>query len=177
MMSKSWGSGDPNQALTNNDTSYLAYDDHRYLKYNTSIAMTKDSYLSASCGENASDAQDTPVVVSEWSLSPAQAVEGSKAWAPESKSNKKFYKKWFAAQVHAFEKGALGWVFWGWKQELGDYRWGYQDAVNAGVIPKDLGSVLDMKVCSGQIKKQITPSVRNMLVICLVIAISFPLMK
>lgn len=130
MMSKNWGSGDPNQALTNNDTSYLAYDDHRYLKYNTSIALTKDSYLSASCGENvasdAQDAQDTPIVVSEWSLSPAQAVEGLKAWAPESKSNKKFYKKWFAAQVHAFEKGALGWVFWGWKQELGDYRWGYQ---------------------------------------------------
>lgn len=72
-------------------------------------------------------------------------------------SNKEFYTKWFAAQVHGYEKSTLGWVFWTWKTGLGDdYRWSYRgktgfnsrlecaianlepDAVRAGVIPKDL---------------------------------------
>lgn len=39
MMDKLWGSGDPNQYL--DDLYYAAYDDHRYLKWDTSVGLPR----------------------------------------------------------------------------------------------------------------------------------------
>lgn len=47
----------------------------------------------------------------------------------------------------AYEK-QLGWIFWTWKSQLRDLRWSYQEAVAAGVIPKDLDGVYNLGVCS-----------------------------
>ncbi|KAL4778503.1 glucan endo-1,6-beta-glucosidase B [Aspergillus varians] len=140
MMNQNWGSGDPTESLS--DTEYAAFDDHRYLKYDTSVDVNKDSYISASCNDDLGG--NSPTVVGEWSLSPPDDVEGTSEWSPEN--NKDFYKKWFAAQAIAYEKQA-GWVFWSWKAELDDYRWSYKDAVDAGVIPKDLDDVYDNSPC------------------------------
>ncbi|CAL5875247.1 uncharacterized protein PFLUO_LOCUS9551 [Penicillium psychrofluorescens] len=134
MMDELWGSGDPDQYLTN--LHFLAYDDHRYLKWDTSVPASHSSYLNTSCSDERNS--NWPTIVGEWSLAVPDNVQSSPNWDPSS--NKKFYAKWFAAQVHAYEK-QQGWVFWAWKSQLNDYRWTYQDAVKAGVIPKDLNSL------------------------------------
>ena len=123
MMSIEWGSGDPKQSLAQNTQFNLAYDDHRYIKYDPSVKVSHDGYLNTSCNDNRGE--DTPTVVSEFCLSPAASVESKSDWTSSNDSNKAFYQNWFAAQVGAYEK-SQGWVFWAWKQQLQDYRWGYQ---------------------------------------------------
>ncbi|OJJ50597.1 hypothetical protein ASPZODRAFT_56556 [Penicilliopsis zonata CBS 506.65] len=142
MMNELWGAGNPKENLT--DLYYAAYDDHRYLKYDASIPVSKDSYLNASCTDDRGD--DSPTIVGEWSLSPPDDVQWDSDWDPDT--NVAFYRKWFAAQVMAYEK-QHGWIFWTWKAQLDDYRWSYKDAVAAGVIPLDLDSVYDTGVCDG----------------------------
>ncbi|KAJ5497704.1 Glycoside hydrolase superfamily [Penicillium expansum] len=133
-MDKSWGSGDPSEYL--DDLTYMAYDDHRYLKWDTSVDPTHDNYISTSCGDKRDS--NFPNIIGEWSLAVSDTVARSSNWDPSS--NTDFYGKWFAAQVHAYEQ-QQGWVFWTWKAQLNDYRWSYQDAVKAGVIPKDLNNL------------------------------------
>ncbi|KAL2007894.1 hypothetical protein VTN00DRAFT_7876 [Thermoascus crustaceus] len=140
MMNALWGSGDPNESLT--DLWFAAYDDHRYLKWDGSVAVSKDNYISTSCNDNRGG--NWPTIVGEWSLSPPDDVQWNSDWAPDT--NKDFYSKWFAAQVIAYEKQD-GWIFWTWKSQLGDYRWSYQDAVAAGVIPTNIDDVYNMGVC------------------------------
>ncbi|KAF4119681.1 glucan endo-1,6-beta-glucosidase [Geosmithia morbida] len=141
MMSDLWGSGNPSQYL--GDSSNTAYDDHRYLKWDSSVAVSKDAYLSESC-DNDRVAEDT-LVIGEWSLSVPDDVEGSDDWDPSS--NADFYSRWFAAQIQSYERSALGWVFWTWKAGLDDPRWSYKDALDAGIISKDLDSVINSSVC------------------------------
>ena len=117
-MDKNWGSGDPTEAIDN--LYYAAYDDHRYLKWANADA-SHDSYISTSCSDNLDS--NTPNIVGEWSLAVADDIESSSDWDPDS--NTDFYSRWFAAQITSYEK-QLGWVFWTWKAELGDYRWSYK---------------------------------------------------
>jgi len=145
MMNQLWGSGDPTQALTASDKVFAAYDDHRYLKWDTSVAVTKEAYLTNSCTDGRGG--DTPTIVGEFSLSVPDDVQFTSTWTPSGSANTKFYIDWFAAQVMNYEQ-QLGWVFWTWKSQLGDYRWSYQDAVAAGVIPTDLDSVYDLNACA-----------------------------
>lgn len=119
MMGSAWGSGDPNEFL--DDDTFAAYDDHRYLKWDKSVDADKDSYIKASCEDGKES--ESPTIVGEWSLSVKSSVEHDSDWDPSK--NQDFYKKWFAAQVIAYEK-QLGWVFWTWKADLGDYRWSYK---------------------------------------------------
>jgi hypothetical protein len=119
MMDELWGSGDPNQYLTN--LHFLAYDDRRYLQWDTSVPATHNSYLNTSYSDERNS--NWPTIVGEWSLAVPDKVQSSPNWDPSS--NKKFYSKWFTAQVHAYEK-QQGWVFWTWKSQLNDYRWTYQ---------------------------------------------------
>ncbi|TLS30848.1 hypothetical protein PpBr36_02662 [Pyricularia pennisetigena] len=161
-MNKLWDSGDPQQYLT--DNYFAAYDDHRYLKYALGASQQDhDSYLRASCSDDrsgdAAHGWDWPVVVGEWSLSApfisgqdSYALEWSDGWHPDKQ--KAFYSRWFRAQVLSYEKHTMGWVFWSWKTELQnggvkDYRWGYKDAVAAGVIPRDLNSIANSGACDG----------------------------
>ncbi|ERS98107.1 endo-beta-1,6-glucanase [Sporothrix schenckii 1099-18] len=133
VMNNDWGSGNPTESMNG---WYVAYDDHRYLKW-SSVAVDKSAYLQASCNDNSQS--DSPGIVGEFSLSPPDNVQWNADWTPST--NTDFYTKWFAAQVTSYEQHNLGWFFWSWKTELGDYRWSYKDAVAAGVIPKDPGSV------------------------------------
>ncbi|RFU34687.1 hypothetical protein B7463_g1653, partial [Scytalidium lignicola] len=140
MMNDKWGSGDPTQYLTNN--WFAAYDDHRYIKWDTSVAVSQSSYLSTSCNDNRGG--NTPTIVGEWSLSVPDDVQWTSGWDPSTQQN--FYKNWFAAQVMSYEKQD-GWIFWCWKSQLGDYRWAYQDAVAAGIIPTNPSTVYDIGAC------------------------------
>ncbi|EWZ34672.1 murein transglycosylase [Fusarium oxysporum Fo47] len=138
MMGSLWGSGKPTEFLR--DTSFTAFDDHRYLKWDTSVEASHDAYIKKSCSDDRNT--DGPTIVGEWSLAVPDDVEKTDAWNPQTQ--KEFYTKWFSAQVHAYEENTLGWVFWTWKASLGDdYRWSYRvvDAARAGVIPKDLDSL------------------------------------
>lgn len=157
MMNALWGSGDPAQVLTTDDQTFAAYDgmkftfphfvnyytnqtsltptpppDHRYLKWDTSVPVTQEAYLTNSCTD--SRGGNTPTIVGEFSLSPPDDVQDTAGWTTSGSANTKFYTDWFAAQVMTYEL-QLGWIFWTWKSQLGDYRWSYQDAVAAGVIP------------------------------------------
>ncbi|KAF1963388.1 putative glucan endo-1,6-beta-glucosidase B [Byssothecium circinans] len=141
-MDKTWGAGNPKDVLK--DKSGVAYDDHRYLKW-APITHTKQNYLSTSCKDTFGDGGNKPIIVGEWSLAAADAVEQTAEWKPST--NKDFYKQWWAAQVQAYEK-EMGWVFWSWKAQLGeDYRWCYRCAVEAGAIPKDPGQAGALAKC------------------------------
>ncbi|KAL4870287.1 glucan endo-1,6-beta-glucosidase B [Aspergillus spectabilis] len=146
MMNQKWGSGEPTEYLT--DTYFAAYDDHRYLKWAPDVSVNKDNYISTSCADDRGG--NTPTIVGEWSLSVPDDVQWNAEWDPAS--NTDFYARWLAAQVIAYER-QLGWVFWTWRADLGDYRWSYKvesflsDAVDAGVIPRDLDSIYDNSPC------------------------------
>ena len=71
MMSSLWGSGDPTEYLT--DNYFAAYDDHRYIKWDTSVTVSQESYISTSCNDDLSG--NTPSIVSEWSLSVPDDVQ------------------------------------------------------------------------------------------------------
>jgi aryl-phospho-beta-D-glucosidase BglC (GH1 family) len=140
LMSSHWGSGKPDEFLPG--AHFLAFDDHRYLKWDTSIPVNKDAFIAASCGDDRN--AETPTIIGEWSLSVPDNVEWTDEWNPNTQQD--FYRRWFAAQIQAYER-SLGWVFWSWKVNLGDYRWSYKDAVAAGVISADLNSVANSQVC------------------------------
>ncbi|KAL8420042.1 hypothetical protein RB594_002989 [Gaeumannomyces avenae] len=142
MMNSLWGPEKPGEFLSSN--YFLAYDDHRYLKWAFPNSSPSD-YISISCRDNRAAPGEADTIVGEWSISAPDAKENDGEWA---KSNTDFYKKWFAAQVIAYERHTLGWVFWSWKKE-GDYRWSYQDAVRQGIVPRDLNSVANSGVCNG----------------------------
>ncbi|UKZ69749.1 uncharacterized protein TrAtP1_010753 [Trichoderma atroviride] len=144
-MASAWGSGDPTSALPSTD--FAAFDDHRYLKWDTSVTATKDGYLNAAC----SDKRDDNVIVGEWSISVADNVQDNDELGIKNRSDQAdWYQQFWAAQVLAFEKSA-GWVFWTWKCNwitgYDDWRWCYQSAVAAGAIPKDAGSAASINPC------------------------------
>jgi glucan endo-1,6-beta-glucosidase len=144
MMSKNWGAGDPKSNLPSQ--TFAAYDYHRYVKWDTSVALNHNAYIAASCSDQVASDGDTPLIVGEWSLSVADSVESSNDWSPNNSANNAFYQNWFSAQIQAYEK-QLGWVFWSWKAQLGDWRWSYVDAANAGIIPSDLDGAAKKSVC------------------------------
>jgi aryl-phospho-beta-D-glucosidase BglC (GH1 family) len=122
-----------------------SFDDHRYLKWATTIEQSKPSYIATSCSDTFGGNDNSPIVVGEWSLAVDDAQEANADWEPQG--NKDFYKQWFGAQVQAYEKG-LGWFFWSWKVQLGDdYRWGYRNAVEAGVIPGNPDDAIALAGC------------------------------
>jgi len=139
-----WGSGDPNQNMPNQ--YFMAYDDHRYTKYDTSVAVSQSAYISDACHNNRNSDNETPTIVGEFSLSVPDSVQWSSGWDPSTQQS--FYSQWFAAQVLNYEQDTNGWIFWTWKSQLGDYRWSYQDAVAAGVIPSNPSNV-QQSACNG----------------------------
>lgn len=141
-MDNRWGAGDPKQGIPDPTNYFAAFDNHRYLKYDGSVAQTQQGYLSKSCSDDLSG--NYPVIVGEWSLSPRN--QDDPQFQISDSSNAGFYKKWWAAQVMAYERQA-GWVFWSWKSDLNDYRWSYQQAANAGIIPTDPGQAYNMGAC------------------------------
>ena len=151
MMSKSWGVGDPvahiaaNLLASSSAFTTVAFDDHRYLKWDSSVPVDHASYLAASCADNRGDASDTrPTIVGEFSLSPPDDVQDTDDWKVEG--NEDFYRKWFAAQAMAYEK-SNGWVFWSWKADLNDERWSYKEAVAKGIVPQNLDDVYNAGAC------------------------------
>lgn len=126
MMSELWGSGNPTEFLS--DTTFTAFDDHRYLKWDGSVPVSKDSYVSTSCSDDR-NAED-PLIIGEWSLSVPDNVEWTDEWNPYNDSD--FYSRWFSAQIQTYERSTNGWVFWTWKANVkfgdarGDPRWSYR---------------------------------------------------
>jgi aryl-phospho-beta-D-glucosidase BglC (GH1 family) len=143
-MDKGWGAGNPRDVLQGKND--VAFDNHRYLKW-APIEQSKNSYLSTSCSDTFGQGGNKPLVVGEWSLAVDSSVEWNADWDPTKEENKAFYKQWWAAQVQAYEK-ELGWTFWSWKTQLGgDWRWSYSAAVEAGVIPTDVGQAAGLAQC------------------------------
>ena len=147
MMNEKWGSGNPKAHLP--DLWYAMYDDHRYIKW-TDTPKTPAAYLAASCNDDRGG--NWPTIVGEWSISVADSVE----WGPEFglgvSGVKEWYRRWWAAQVLAYEKQA-GWVYWTWKADWiagrEDWRWSYKGAVAAGAIPWDPAEAYTIRPCDG----------------------------
>ncbi|KAI9889687.1 MAG: hypothetical protein M1814_005088 [Vezdaea aestivalis] len=142
-MDKMWRSGDATQALPKDDS--IAFSDHNYIKYANPGPHQQD-YISASCRDNRMADGQAPKIVDEWSLSIADDLERNPEFAANA-GNKDFYSRWFSAQIQTYEKQTNGWVFWSWRNELGDYRWSYKLAVESGAIPKDLNAAVKRQVC------------------------------
>ncbi|KAI9640461.1 hypothetical protein NHQ30_011207 [Ciborinia camelliae] len=143
VMDQGWGSGDPNLGLAG--AVSLAYDEHRYLKW-SSVNVSQTAYLESSCTYDPISSTGGPTIVGEFSISPPDNVQDTAGWS--TSSQKAFYKQWFEAQVWGYESHARGWIFWTWKAQLNDYRWSYLDAVEAGVVTKDLDAVAGTEACS-----------------------------
>ncbi|KAF8534504.1 glycoside hydrolase family 5 protein [Trichophaea hybrida] len=147
MMNEKWGTGNPNQNLT--DTWYAAYDDHRYIKW-SGTNTTREAYLNASCHDDRGG--DTPTIVGEWSLSVADTAEWGEIFTLNRTDAAAWYKRWWAAQVMTYEK-QVGWIFWSWKANwiggLNEWRWAYQSAVAAGAIPRNPEDAYSMGACDG----------------------------
>ncbi|KAI4199542.1 MAG: hypothetical protein LQ346_002556 [Caloplaca aetnensis] len=136
MMNTKWGSGDPHQYLP--DDRFAAYDDHRYLKWsndnginNAGTGKTPAAYLKQSCIDDRGG--NWPTIVGEFSLSVANDLENTDpAFAPPG-DHVDWYRKWFAAQIQAYEKQS-GWIFWSWKANFiggrNDWRWSYKGNEN-----------------------------------------------
>lgn len=158
IMNTNWGSGTPLQAIrlplstssshaiagvavtstegTFRHSTYealnIVYDAHNYLTYNTSLATTASAYLVASC--TADLGINSPLFVGEWSIAVADGVAGSISQNRQDNSLS-WYQDYFSRQRQRYESdGSRGWIFWAWKNELGDWRWSYQGAVEAGVV-------------------------------------------
>jgi hypothetical protein len=58
----------------------MAYDDHRYLKWDSSVDPPDDNYTSTSCGDKRDS--NFPNIFGEWSLFVPDDVEGSADWDP-----------------------------------------------------------------------------------------------
>ncbi|KAH7118847.1 putative glucan endo-1,6-beta-glucosidase B [Dendryphion nanum] len=142
-MDSAWGAGNAKPVL--GDKPGVVYDSHRYLKWST-INHTKANYVSTSCADTFGENFNTPLMVGEWSISVKTELEWNSDFDPNVAANKIFYRQWWAAQVTAYEK-QLGWAFWSWKTQLNDYRWGYKQAVEAGVIPKNPGEAAELAGC------------------------------
>ncbi|KAI5813021.1 glycoside hydrolase superfamily [Pyronema omphalodes] len=147
MMNEKWGSGNPKQNLP--DEWFASYDDHRYIKW-SGTNPTRADYMRASCYDDRGG--NWPVIVGEWSLSVADNAEWSGELSLTQPDAVDWYKKWYAAQIMAYEKQA-GWVFWSWKANWiggrNEWRWAYQAAAAAGAIPKNPQDALNMGACNG----------------------------
>lgn len=147
MMDSMWGSGNPKQSLPS-DAS-IAFDDHEYIN-GANPGSTKAAYLSYACKDNRDTDGDDPKLVGEFSLAINGAYEGNSDFSPAN--YKDWYSRYFSAQIQQYEK-TLGWIFWSWKVEFssgGDYRWDYQAAMSAGVIPNTaagLNTAVGRSVC------------------------------
>ncbi|KAI5459846.1 glycoside hydrolase superfamily [Mariannaea sp. PMI_226] len=132
LMAKSWNAGDPVEFL--DDKSMIMRDDHHYYVWGGPAASDPDGLVNVACGEDRSNGEDGgDVIVGEWSIAIPGGFSGDE-W--DVNGNKDFYVKFFAAQVHAYESTANGWIFWSWRTDQGDdYRWSYKNAYLAGVIP------------------------------------------
>ena len=140
MMDQRWGSGDPKQSLT--DLWFAFYDNHNYLKWTETLPANRDAYMRHTCNDDISG--NWPVVVGEWSLSPRD--ENNSEFDINRGDAKAWYRRWWSAQTYAFEK-QNGWIFWSWKVQNVDWRWGYSNAVDAGVIPTNARG--DAGACNG----------------------------
>jgi len=151
-MDENWGSGNPNQNLPS--TEYALYDYHNYVKYDTAVNPTRDSYMQYSCSGNLAVSGETPLIVGEWSLSVPDALQESADFSTTGSGAVQFFQYWFIAQQQMYERSGLGWIFWNWKADLGDWRWSYKDAVYAGVIPEKLYRCVKWDVCASYSKKR-----------------------
>ncbi|KAM0198993.1 hypothetical protein ACHAPI_003437 [Fusarium lateritium] len=140
---KSWGSGDPRSSLPDEDTVF--FDAHRYLSFDNRIAGNKKAYIQTACRDD----MGRHVFVGEWSLSVNSTLKNTNEFKVDGQET--WYKAYWAAQAESFEKSD-GWFFWSWKCDgkLGkeDWRWCYQSAVAAGVIPKDASSAATLSPCA-----------------------------
>ncbi len=122
MAGSNWGVRNPTEFIDEKQKYFLAFDDHRYLKWD-SLEKTQAAHIKTSCADNRT--ADGLTIVGEWSLAVADQIQDTPGWNPSTQ--KDFYKKWFAAQVDSYEKRTKGWVYWTWKTQLGDdYRWSYK---------------------------------------------------
>lgn len=152
-MGDAWGSGDPRSDLPTNSTNLL-FDDHRYYKWDDSVEQSRDGYISAVCSD---DRGESDVIIGEWSLSINDQYQSAPEFAIGSDGESAsaevvaWYKSYWAAQVTVFERSG-GWIFWSWKCNwIGgqdEWRWCYESAVSAGVIPDDASAAVSLSPCS-----------------------------
>ncbi|KAG6555097.1 hypothetical protein Mapa_003132 [Marchantia paleacea] len=150
MMGTRWGEGNPKQHW-GSSPYYALYDDHKYLHWDEGVPATRRDYMFHSCFDDVGagvNSQDKPLLVGEWSLSPRD--ENNFEFDITRSDAVKWYGDWFAAQLKDYEK-QRGWIFWSWKTNWlngrFDFRWGYQQAVEAGVIPKNPKIAIARNVC------------------------------
>jgi hypothetical protein len=152
MYTNTISSGNPTQNLPSTD--FANYDYHNYVKWNTAVTPSRDSYMRYSCTSSLAVAGQTPLIVGEWSLSVPDNMQDSAEFSTTGSGAIQFFQYWFIAQQQMYERSAQGWIFWSWKTSLGDWRWDYSAAVAAGVIPKRLDRCVKWQVCKTYTKKR-----------------------
>lgn len=141
-----WGSGNPSEFLPG-DRTMVMFDDHRYYKWDPWIEKSQAGYMRAACGDDRGGPGD--LIIGEWSLQVADELEQRDDFEVRSGRNNDFYRRFWAAQVRAFER-SRGWVFWTWKcnwiNGFDDWRWCYQCE---SLILESMPCVLTMEISCG----------------------------
>lgn len=102
---QNWGAGEPTSSLPN--LSNVLFDSHIYLKYRN-LPTTRAGYLAEAC-KGLTAQEDSPVIVGEWSLSPAGDNEHAEL-STQSEGAAEFYQQYFGALVQGFEQQGKGWI-------------------------------------------------------------------
>ncbi|GME59410.1 putative endo-beta- - protein [Neofusicoccum parvum] len=148
MMDDLWASGpEATTSLSDSQKQGLLFDDHNYQGAPiTGCGGAQQCAISYTCADTPGQGNrvtgEGPKVVGEWSMKLDQL-------GGQELANKDFFKQYFAAQQSQYEK-TLGWVYWSWKteQNFDDYlQWSYKDAVEQGIIDKDLNAMLASSPC------------------------------
>ncbi|KAF4303788.1 putative endo-beta- - protein [Botryosphaeria dothidea] len=147
MMDDLWASGpEATSSLSATQRQHLLFDDHNYQGSPIdNCGGAKSCAISYTCSRKSGQGNrvtaQSPKVVGEWSMKLNQL-------GGQELQNKDFFKQYFAAQQQQYEK-TLGWIYWSWKTEhFSDYlQWSYKDAVEQGIIDKDLNAMLRNSPC------------------------------
>jgi hypothetical protein len=104
--------------------------------------------MDAVCSDNRGSGD---ILIGECSIAVAKAVRDNDEFGLDgSAEQKEWYRGYWGAQAETFEKSG-GWIFWTWKcnwmNGINDWRWCYQSAVAAGVIPQDAASASSLSAC------------------------------
>lgn len=116
--------------MSNSQYPRIVNDIHQYQVFtNQDNSMSAQQHISASCNlASQTSGSQNPALIGEWSGAANVNLQGS--------AQDTFQKKYYSAQLNAYENGGLGWIMWNFKHPS-IAQWSFIDSYNKGWIEMD----------------------------------------